>query len=336
MGITPAIIGAVGSVAGAASNLFGGSGGGSVPSTPQLPGQTADANYYNQLVQSMSNAGANQAAIYPQYQQLVGQLTNSPYAGLAQQGAVGAANITPSIASLQYQGAGQIANEVGLLQNQIGQTLSQANDPEQNLYNQLRQGTLDQANAINAQSGLANTPYGASVANNALNNFNVDWQNNLLSRMTQANQSVQGLNQAAGLDLSTASGLGTGAMSTLTSGYGQPYSTATGIANTGLSGLGQLTSGAYNTQGLNQQTIQDLASYLGLTNAFNQTALSGQQQAFNQNQILGSNLATSLSNPSLSSGLNSLFGSSSPYVYNPSTSSYYDPSTTYGAYGSAY
>lgn len=315
MGIA-AILGgvaAVGSIGSAASSIFGGSGAGSSLQTGQTftpPNQGAEAQNYENIVAQLYGAGASESqTLMPQYQQQAGQLTNSPYAGLAQQGANYAADVTPGVAGIQSGGASYLANQGGAFAPYISQALQTGFDPQQALYGQQRQQTLDQANAVNAQSGLGGTPYGASTADNALNNFNINWQNQQLGRQQTASQTASGLNQAAGLDFNAASTLGTGALSTLVSGYGSPYATSTGQATNALTGLNSLTNAYTGTEGLPQQTLQDLQSYLDLGQSASAQNLNSQNTGFNQSQTLGSNLATSLSNPALSN----LFSSSSPY-----------------------
>jgi len=348
MGIAAALgaVGAIGSIASSASSLFGGGGGGgSVPQPTQLPDQKQEATNYRDIVAQMQAFGQNlPQQLYPQYQQQAGQLTNNPYAAPAQGGANLAAGATPQVTNMQLGGAQTAFNQGQGFSPYINQALQTGFDPQQALYAQQRQGTLDSANAINAQSGLGGTPYAASLDQNALNNFNINWQNNLLNREQTGAQTASGLNQSQGLDFATANQLGTGALGTLVSGFGSPYATSTGQAQTGLGGLNSLTNASTAVFGLPQQTLQDLQSYLNLGQSASGLALQGQQQQFNQNQVLGSQLATSLSNPALSNSLNGLFGGGSPYgnsavayggsSYNPaSTYGYIDQSGTgYGAY----
>ncbi|HEY1858645.1 hypothetical protein [Acidocella sp.] len=309
-------VGAIGSVAGAANSIFGG-GAASSPQTGQTfvpPNQAGEAQNYQNILGEMYNFGQGlPQQLYPQYQAEAQTLTNNPYGQLALMGATNTAGATPQVAGQQLGGATALYNQGQSMLPYANQALAQGFDPQNALYNQQRQGALDQANAINAQSGLGNTPFGASAASDALDSFNTNWQNNLLNRQQTASQTASGINQAAGLDFAGASTLGTGGLSTDTTGFGAPYATSTGQANTGLSGLNSLTNAGTGVFGLPQQTLQDLQSYLNLGQSASVNALAGQNQAFNQNQILGSNLATGLSNPSLSSSLNSLFSSQSPY-----------------------
>jgi hypothetical protein len=315
----PAIVGgvgALGSVAGAANSIFGG-GAASSPQTGQVyipPNQPQAGNELSNLTSEMYNFGTGlPQQLYPQYQQQAGQLTDNPYAGLAQTGANAAAAATPAVAGMQLGGASSIYGQGASMQPYATAALQAGFDPQQQLYQQQQNQAASQANAINAQNGVGGTPYGASLANNANNNFNINWQNAALGRQQTATQTATGLNQATGLDYSTASTLGTGALGSLVSGYGSPYATSTGQATQGIGGLNDLTNASSAVFGLPQQTVQDLESYLGRGQSASGLALQGQNQAFQQNQILGTSLANSLSNPALGSSLNSLFSSSSPY-----------------------
>jgi len=156
-------------------------------------------------------------------------------------------------------------------------------DPQQALYNQQYQQQLDQQNAINAMNGVAGTPYGAGVSGQEANNFNLNWQNNLLSREATAagaygglvNTGVSGydslLSGATGAQ-STLQNTGTGAytslansqvgnLNTLYGGAGNAYTTASGLQNQGLQAL----TAAGQTQ--NQTYLQQQQAMLDALNA---------------------------------------------------------------------
>ena len=58
-------------------------------------------------------------------------------------------------------------------------------DPNQALYDRTRQQVQEGARAGQSARGIAMSPFGAGLENDAMRNFNIDWQNNLLSRATQ-------------------------------------------------------------------------------------------------------------------------------------------------------
>ena len=165
------------------AGLFGGGGANSinVPQPYQYQNMGgADTNAYQ---------GIGNLAQYNTYGQLLPQaqgigqgLVNNPYAGGYQSGAGQAGGM--------YQGAGQNAYAQGGALGQsatgalggVNSLLQMGFDPQSALYNQLQGQNSQQYNAQNAASGIAGTPYGASVADQANNNFNLQWQNAQLGR----------------------------------------------------------------------------------------------------------------------------------------------------------
>lgn len=171
--------------------------------------------------------------------------------------------------------------------------LSQSFDPQSALFDRTQSQLSDQTNAGLANSGLAGTPYGASVLGNTLGNFDINWQNNQLNRMTQGGQAATSLDQAAQSSLLTpannqiAAGLeGASALSSLTgaanTGYGGALGDLSNLA-TGTASFGALPYNTYNAQQGNnfgalqneislgnqnytlpQQTVNDINSYLHL------------------------------------------------------------------------
>lgn len=117
----------------------------------------------------------------------------------------------------QLQGA---ANNQFAAGNQLYQT---AFDPQGALYNRTLQQLQDQTGATNSMYGLGSSAAGAGVANQALSNFNIDWQNNQLQRQLQG---VQGAGQAYGQGGSLGQA---GAQSTYQSSQ-LPFQTAQNIA----------------------------------------------------------------------------------------------------------
>lgn len=122
-------------------------------------------------------------------------------------------------AQQQLYGAGQQVFNLGL-------------DPQNALYDRTKQQVTDQSAATNSMYGLGSSAAGAGVQNQALSNFNIDWENNQLSR---ALQGLQGFTGAA----STAGQYGQAGATALTQapqytlmGGAVPYNTAQTIAAT--------------------------------------------------------------------------------------------------------
>jgi hypothetical protein len=80
-----------------------------------------------------------------------------------------------------------------------GKIIEAAFDPQHALHDRTLNQLRSQTDTQLAETGLANTPYGAAVMGNALSNFNIDWQNQLLNReITGAEGAAQLYGQAIG------------------------------------------------------------------------------------------------------------------------------------------
>jgi len=285
LSLAPALI----SGGGALASLFGGSPASQVQLPPQyqmqnMPG--ADTAAYSGIGQlGQYNIPAQ---LLPQYQQLTQQGVNNPYAGGYQQGAnaTGAAGMA--------SGAGITGTALGQLPG-VNALMSLGFDPQQALYSQLQNQNQQQNAAILGQSGVAGTPYGAGVQQQANTNFNIDWQNQQLQRALAGAQGAGGLLSSIGGATNT--GLGQ-----MQAGAGLPYNTFQGITGNQLGLLGQYGQFGQQAAQLPQQQIQDYLAYLsqgtGQQGANNQTAQLGLNQAqmsFNQNQQIGNQLGQSLS-----------------------------------------
>lgn len=190
----------------------------------------------------------------------------------------------------ELYGAGQNVYQMGL-------------DPQQALYNRTRQQVQEQTGATNAMYGLGSSAAGAGVANQALSNFNIDWQNQQLGRALQGLQGYTGAAQT---------GLGYGQFGTQQAqqapGYallsGQlPYQVAQGLA----AAPGQL-AGEYG-QFLNQnvygpgQSIQNqIIPYMNYGRGAQQTPYTQQSQ--------GAGALGSLASQALRTGAQQYFGPS--------------------------
>ena len=223
-GIGAAIAGGVASAgAGAlissalAPGTSGGSGGGSYYVPTGL--NTADQAWQSQLQNQQNAAGSlYNGDLLPFYQNSLnyGSQAFGQY-GPGYQNAANAAG--QQYTNLGQQLAGASGNQFAA-GNQLYQT---AFDPQNALYNRTVQQLQDQTGATNSMYGLGSSAAGAGVANQALGNFNIDWQNQQLQRQLAG---VQGAGQAYG----QGGALGqAGAGATLQGGQ-LPYQTAQGIA----------------------------------------------------------------------------------------------------------
>jgi hypothetical protein len=189
------------------------------------------------------------AQLYPQVSGIGQGLVNDPNAQGFQQGAGVASGLGQS-AALGAFGMGGGLEQLG------GQIAGTAFDPQNALYNRTLQQTQDQTRAGLEARGMDNTPYGAGVEGQALNNFNIDWQNNQLQRQ------IAGGGAAGGL-IGQGAGLQAGAPGAYYGASGLPYQTSQGIGQGQLGTLG--TVGGFGAQGaqIPQQQVQDYLSYLG-------------------------------------------------------------------------
>jgi hypothetical protein len=89
----------------------------------------------------------------------------------------------------------------------VGSILNAGFDPQQALYGRTQHQLQEQTRASEAARGLGNSPFGAGLENKAMSDFNIDWQNNLLSRMATGAQGAGSLLGTAGNYLTQGSGL---------------------------------------------------------------------------------------------------------------------------------
>jgi hypothetical protein len=278
------------------------SGGGQKAPTGYQPAYQpgADQGYIGNVNQ-IGTAGTNLSnQTVPQLSNLAQNVVNNPYNTQAMTGAQNAANVASNqVAPQQLQSAQQISALTPLAQSYIpattvpglqagAQVLNTGFDPQSSLYNRSFQQMQDQQNAINSMYGVASSPYGAGIAGQAAQNFNIDWQNQQLARQIQAlgawNSAASGavgnlgsLANTMGGAATTASGLGTQGLNTLATAAQLPADLYNQQQQQGLQALGtqiQDTTGAF---GLNQTAAQDLAAYLKLGQGATQNAQQAAQ-----------------------------------------------------------
>lgn len=136
---------------------------------------------------------------------------NQPGADTGAFAGIGGINTNPNagyssgLSTLAGTNLTNAANQILPLINQTAQT---AYDPQQALYAKLQQQNQDQTNAINAQSGVAATPYGAGLGALSNQNFNLDWQNAQLGRQQTGANTIAQLLGAAGQGATTGTNIG--------------------------------------------------------------------------------------------------------------------------------
>jgi hypothetical protein len=334
-----AVAGVVGSVAGSAiSSAMAPStsgGGGSYYVPTGLSG--ADTAWQDLLRQQQTVQGGSQATL-PYYQESLAQglMAQNQYAAPYQQAANAAGGQYGTLGQQLQNASGlQFGAQQGLL-NAGQQVYNTAFDPQSALYNRTLQQLQDQTGATNSMYGLGSSAAGAGVANQALSNFNIDWQNQQLQRQLSG---LQGYGSAIGQ--AGQAGAQGGALGGAGAGYtlqgGQlPYQTSQGLAGY----QGQLAS-QYN-QGVQQgplATSQSINSqiipYLNYGQGAQAIPFQSQQAGAGAAGALASQGIQSLgSNPQFQSALGNIFGGNPAQGYFGSTQTPGNyAGTGYGGYG---
>lgn len=210
-----------------------------------------------------------------QAQTLGQQGAANPYAGQAQTGANAASAYgTGTVVPGQQAGAQALQGAGAASAGYIPQALAAGFDPQNALYNQKSQQSMDQTNAINAMNGVAGTPYAAGVAGQANQNFNTDWLNQALGRQATAAGTASALTNNANTGYGGASTLGQSAISTQAGASGLPASTYSQNITDALKALAGENTVVGGATGNNDQAMSQILSYLG----YGTSATNAQQQ----------------------------------------------------------
>ena len=251
---------------GSIGSLFGQNSNNVPVNTFQMPGMDQAAGQASGGIQQMDQTLQQLLAQYmPQMNTQLGANTQAGNAGanMAQSTIPGATAIG--------QGSMQGAEN---LQTGANSIMNTAFDPQQALYQKMFQQNQDMANVQNMMSGVGTTPYGAGVADQSNQNFNINWANQQLGRQATG---LQGAEAAFG----AAQPLGNAGQASLVQSAMLPYATQSASAGANTQAL---QGGIGATTGTSQPTIQDLLAYLGVGNQANST--------YNQGQIGGTNATT--------------------------------------------
>jgi hypothetical protein len=189
------------------------------PTTKLAQQATANIPAVNQLAQGVAGnipdvqgLAGQVAGTLPQYQKLADLVGGLQAPVSAQADTLGGIQ-----ANLQgISGAAGLPGDISNLNQGAQQLLQTGMDPQQALYNRTAQRVLDQQRAVNALSGVGTSPYGAGVTGQAMENFNIDWQNQQLARQQAA---LQGAGTAYG-QVGNLAGL-QGGLQTQAAGVGQ-------------------------------------------------------------------------------------------------------------------
>jgi hypothetical protein len=313
----------IGGLVGGLSGLFGG-GGSSVPSGPPqfiMPGMgdAASAAFGNianmtNVTNALSNTATNPSLSTFQ------NLYNNPGAASFLSGANTASGMGTTAATNAFNTGGALTS-AGLGTLPWATSLINAGfDPQGALYNKTAGELSNAVNAQNAASGISTTPYGAGVANEAMGNFNINWQNNLLSRMLAGAQGAGGLLTQGGNLANLGAGIQNTAPGQFLSASGLPFGANEAVGGSQNTAIQSLIGNLGGVTNVSNTPIQDWLSYLQTGNQANSVAnqnysnqLQAQQQQYNQQMGYGSMLGGSL----YGLGKNLFGGSGSNSFYNP-------------------
>jgi hypothetical protein len=236
---------------------FGGGGGGVSGSLYAPTGLGAADTSWQQLLQQQIGQATGpgfslaQSQLTPLYQQLIGNL-GSQAPGIENMAQFQAA---PYIANMAGQ-ADQFHNimaasgmqDYGMqtgLQNAGNAAWQTALDPQKALYNRTAQQVQDQSRAASSARGLGTSPYAAGLENQAMGNFNIDWQNQQLQRelsglqgMSSADKTAGQLGAAGSQELSGSQAMSSLAPQLLMQSAQLPYQTTADLINQGFANAG--------------------------------------------------------------------------------------------------
>jgi len=238
----------------------------------------------------------------PYAQNTFQNLYNNPYASQALGGAQFGAQLGGQ-AGLNQFGTGQALTGAGLgMLPYASQIMQTGFDPQQALYSRTLQQVQDQQNAQQAMRGIAMSPYGAGLANQATSNFNIDWQNQQLARQAQAAGAAGGL-MGTGANLAGMGiGMETGAPGTITSSAMLPYAAYSSIGQGQNQALMSLLGALGGQQNLGAQIAGEWGGALGGANQ-----MQNLQNQWFKNQLAQSELGWKQL-AQLGSGIGSMFG----------------------------
>lgn len=272
-----------------------------LPPMWQMPNMTGAANNAYEGIGGLSGGQANDWAL-PQYQNITQNMLNNPFASMYQQGAMTGAGMGQNAAANSY-GAGSTLQQGGLNMLPYGdQIMQNAFDPQKELYARNLHNVTEQTRAGQSARGIAMTPYGAGVENEALSDFNIDWANTQLGRQATGANAAGGLLNNAGRGITAGGAMMNQAGQDYNAAWQMPWTAFNNINQAGTGALSGYLGAAGQGQALDLGQINAYLDYLRTGNqaagVANQTAGLGLQQsdqAFKQNQTMGGQFGQGLS-----------------------------------------
>lgn len=246
---------------------------------PSVPNAYQPTGTASQDASVQANQGLQSGAAQTGYG-LANNVVNNPYSGTVIPGAQQAGRYLTGTLAPQLQGASTALSGAAGAALPAGQSvLNTAFDPQNALYARTAQQVADAQQAALAQSGVANTPYGAGVAGQNAANFNIDWQNNQLQRQLSGLSGYDTNLSAVGGAQTTAGNLGSAGAGAETLGSSLPYTAFNQMQGAGLGALGQASELAGSAAATGQ-------NYLNYTNdAYKNQLAQYQAQQAQQNAM---------------------------------------------------
>lgn len=333
-----AAIGSIGAAAVSSAMAPSPSGGGANYYTPTGLGN-ADQTWQNLLNYEWNNYNGSNFAQFGQQSLQQGLDANSQYGPGYQAAANNAGAGYSNLANILNTQSGQNFGTQNALLGAGQQVFNLGLDPQSALYDRTRQQVTDQSNAVNSAYGLGSSAAGAGMTNQALSNFNIDWQNNQLGRALQGLQGYAGAAGTAGRYGELGTQQASAAPGYTLQGGQLPYTTAQSIAST--PGSLANTYGSFlnsNVYGPAEGIQGSIIPYLN----YGQGAQSVPfQNATNNANAMGGAVYNGLSNVnwgSLGSAFGGGAGNSSPFstLYGPTGYGAGDTSSYYSGGGNTY
>lgn len=207
-------------------------------------------------------------------QQAAQQVLANPYTGQAQAGANQAGGMLGATGQDQFNLGRQFSGQVAAGLPAASQILNTAFDPQNALYDQTLQRTMDQIGTLMARTGTTDSGTGLAYGGDVLRDFNIDWQNRQLGRQLEGLQGYTAGMTGAGQNLGTGTNLQATGAQNVAAGGAMPYQTYRDIGTGTLDTLGQLANLARTTAGTTSaagdlQLGGNMAGYDAFTNNLN-------------------------------------------------------------------
>ncbi len=272
-----------------------------IDANPNLPQIGND--WYNSLLAESQLAPSYYGMIQPNVLSAYHQALANPYVGA----------LPGTAAQIASQGGNAGTGLMGAGQN----ILNTSQDPQNALYDRTLQQVQDQARAANSAAGLGMSGVGAGAEDQAVNNFNIDWQNNQLGRQIQGAQGASGAFNAGLNDLTNTYQLPYQVSNQIPMNLmnmAQLYTNSSGALPQALANNANLYS-QYSGMGLNQQNAQYSQAYQNQLNDYNVLNNTLMPLASAANQTWGAPGNTFANNLFGNSGNNNGFSGMQNYYY---------------------